>query len=101
MMLPSCRRHGCAGRYLGHGSRDGRSPGDRIDEVDYDWRAYRENVASGQSSAKAVVQAWMNGPEHRRNILSSDISEIGVALPWMIRRCSYWVQKFADPFDRA
>ena len=88
-----------AGRYLGHGSRDGRSPGDRIDEVDYDWRAYRENVASGQSSAKAVVQAWMNSPGHRRNILSSDISEIGIGFAVDDQTgAPYWVQKFADPF---
>ena len=40
------------GRYLGHDSADGRDPGDRIDEVNYDWRTYRENVASGPKTAK-------------------------------------------------
>ena len=87
------------GRYLGHDSADGRDPGDRIDEVNYDWRAYRENVASGQRTAKEVVRAWMKSPGHRRNILSDDISEIGIGFAVDDQSGSaYWVQKFADPF---
>ena len=87
------------GRYLGHDSTDGRDPGDRIDEVNYDWRVYRENVASGQRTAKEVVKAWMKSPGHRKNILSDDISEIGVGFAVDDQSGSaYWVQKFADPF---
>ena len=87
------------GRYLGHDSADGRDPGDRIDEVNYDWRTYRENVASGQKTAKEVVKAWMKSPGHRKNILSDDISEIGVGFAVDDQSGSaYWVQKFADPF---
>jgi len=87
------------GRYLGHDSADGRDPGDRIDEVNYDWRVYRENVASGQRTAKEVVKAWMKSPGHRKNILSDDISEIGIGFAVDDQSGSaYWVQKFADPF---
>ena len=87
------------GRYLGHDSADGRDPGDRIDEVNYDWRTYRENVASGQKTAKEVVKAWMKSPGHRKNILSDDISEIGIGFAVDDQSGSaYWVQKFADPF---
>lgn len=87
------------GRYLGHDSLDGRGPGDRLDDVDYDWRAYRENVASGQSSARAVVKAWMQSPGHRENLLSDDVSEIGIGFAVDDQSgTSYWVQKFADPF---
>ena len=87
------------GRYLGHDSADGRDPGDRIDEVNYDWRTYRENVASGQKTAKEVVKTWMKSPGHRKNILSDDISEIGVGFAVDDQSGSaYWVQKFADPF---
>ena len=86
------------GRYLGHDSADGRDPGDRMDEVDYEWRTYRENVASGQRSAKEVVKSWMNSPGHRKNLLSEDISEIGIGFAVDDRSgSSYWVQKFAAP----
>ena len=87
------------GRYLGHDSADGRDPGDRIEEMNYDWRTYRENVASGQKTAKAVVKAWMKSSGHRKNILSDDISEIGIGFAVDDQSGStYWVQKFADPF---
>ena len=86
------------GRYLGHDSVDGRAPGDRIDEADYLWRAYRENVASGQPTAKQVVKAWMQSPGHRANILSDNVSEIGIGFAIDDQSgSSYWVQKFAAP----
>ena len=86
------------GRYLGHDSVDGRDPGDRIDETDYLWRAYRENVASGQHTAKQVVKAWMQSPGHRANILSDNVSEIGIGFAIDDQGGSpYWVQKFAAP----
>ena len=39
---------------------------------------YGENVAKGYSSAAATVRAWMVSPGHRRNILSSRYTYIGV-----------------------
>ena len=86
------------GRYLGHKSSDGRDFEARIDEAGYDWRSIRENVASGQQSAKAVVQGWMESPGHRANILSDDITEIGVGFAVDDSSgMTYWVQKFGAP----
>ncbi len=86
------------GRYLGHQSSDGRDFQDRIDEAGYDWRSIRENVASGQRSARAVVRSWMNSPGHRKNILSDDISEIGIGFAVDDATGStYWIQKFGAP----
>ena len=85
-------------RYLGHDSVDGRDPGDRIDETGYLWRSYRENVASGQLTAKQVVKAWMQSPGHRDNLLSDNVSEIGIGFSIDDQSGSpYWVQKFAFP----
>jgi len=39
---------------------------------------YGENVAFGQSTPQAVMNAWMTSPGHRRNILNSRYTEIGV-----------------------
>ncbi|GAA4118145.1 hypothetical protein GCM10022215_19390 [Nocardioides fonticola] len=36
-----------------------------------------ENVAYGFSSGQAVVNAWMNSPEHKANILESRFTRIG------------------------
>ena len=86
------------GRYLGHDSADGRDPGDRIDETGYSWRAYRENVATGQPTAKQVVKAWMRSPGHRDNLLSDNVTEIGIGFAIDDESGSpYWVQKFAAP----
>jgi uncharacterized protein YkwD len=37
-----------------------------------------ENIAAGYNSPEAVVDAWMNSPGHRNNILNADNWEIGV-----------------------
>lgn len=39
---------------------------------------YGENVAYGQHTPQAVMQAWMTSSGHRRNILNSRYTEIGV-----------------------
>ena len=86
------------GRYLGHISSDGREMRDRIDATGYKWRSIRENAASGQLSAREVVRGWMKSPGHRANILSDDISEIGVGFAVDDRTgTTYWIQKFANP----
>ena len=86
------------GRYLGHQSSDGRDFQDRIDEAGYEWRSIRENVASGQRTAKAVARSWMNSPGHRANILSDDITNYMVS-PLMMQRSTYWVQKLEHRRD--
>ena len=86
------------GRYLRHESSDGRDLEARIDEAGYDWRSIRENVASGQQSARAVVKGWMKSPGHRANILSDDITEIGIGFSIDNETGrTYWVQKFGAP----
>ena len=54
-----------------------------------------ENIAYGQKSASEVVNAWMNSPDHRANILNSSYSRIGSA-SGNIDGTLYWVQLFAD-----
>lgn len=61
--------------------------------VSYLWAG--ENIASGQKSASEVVNAWMNSPGHRANILNSSYSRIGSASV-NIDGTLYWVQLFAD-----
>ncbi|WP_304454099.1 CAP domain-containing protein [Nocardiopsis sp. YSL2] len=63
--------------YMAHESPEGEGPGDRAARHGYDaWGA--ENVAKGQQNAQQVMDAWMNSPGHRANILNCDLVAIGV-----------------------
>jgi len=52
-----------------------------------------ENIARGQGTAQAVMDAWMNSPGHKANILNCDFKTLGVGVhfgeggPW-------WTQDF-------
>jgi uncharacterized YkwD family protein len=52
-----------------------------------------ENIAEGQDSSQEVVADWMTSPGHKRNILSSYATEMGVG---MVKgdKGTYWVQVF-------
>lgn len=52
-----------------------------------------ENIAYGQSTPEAVVQAWMNSSGHRANILSSSFTTIGVGYT-VVNGTAYWAQFF-------
>lgn len=65
----------------------------------------RENVAAGGIFADpaAVVDAWMNSPGHRANILASDMTAIGVGLH-VAPSTSYryfWTLDFGSKIDTA
>ncbi len=54
-----------------------------------------ENIAMGYKSPEAVVEAWMNSPGHRANIMDSDFVSIGVGCYTYNGRL-YWVQSFSS-----
>ncbi|KQZ19920.1 sigma-70 family RNA polymerase sigma factor [Streptomyces clavifer] len=64
--------------YFSHTSPDGTDPGARITSAGYRWSTYGENIAKGQPTAAAVMEAWMNSPGHKANILNCAFKEIGV-----------------------
>jgi hypothetical protein len=73
------------------------TPSSRLDYVGYtDARTWGENVAVGYTTAAAVVQAWMNSPGHRANILNANFTEIGVGMATASNGQLYWAQSFGD-----
>jgi uncharacterized protein YkwD len=74
-------------KYFAHDSQDGRDVVARLKEVAYipksgDW-VIGENLAWGAGSLatpKALVNAWMNSPPHRENLLSGDFVEVGMGV---------------------
>jgi uncharacterized protein YkwD len=55
------------------------------------YRSAGENIAKGQITPKAVVDAWMNSSGHRANILNASFTEIGVGY---VSSGNYWTQMF-------
>ncbi|WP_436970854.1 CAP domain-containing protein [Micromonospora coxensis] len=80
---------------MSHTGSDGSDAGDRLDRVGYAWRTYGENVAWNQQTPAAVMDAWMNSPGHRANILNCAFTEIGVGVA--SSNGPYWTQVFAAP----
>lgn len=70
---------------------DGRTPHERIQATGYLPRATAENIAQGQPTPERVMQAWMDSPSHRRNVLNRRHEEIGLG-----RSGAFWVVEFGD-----
>ncbi|MDY0404612.1 CAP domain-containing protein [Virgibacillus sp. 179-BFC.A HS] len=54
---------------------------------------YGENIAKGYVSPEDVVQAWMNSPGHRENILNRNYTHIGVGY---VEKGHYWTEEFVQ-----
>jgi hypothetical protein len=69
-----------AKNYWAHVSPTGTQPWFFITESGYSYRYAGENLARDFSDPNSVVQAWMNSPTHRDNLLNSRYQNIGVAV---------------------
>jgi hypothetical protein len=69
-----------AREYFAHEAPTGEDVSDLAKGAGYDYLTIGENLALGDfTSSKHVVQAWMDSPGHKANILSRAYSEIGIA----------------------
>jgi hypothetical protein len=66
--------------YWSHISPSGRSPWSFFQEVGYRYLYAGENLARDFMDSGAVVEAWMNSPTHRENIVNGSYKEIGLAV---------------------
>jgi len=83
--------------YFSHTSLDGRTFSDRMSDAGYSGAyPWGENIAAGQSTAQAVVDAWMSSSGHCANIMKSGYRVIGVGYGFgggsTYRH--YWTQDF-------
>ncbi|ARP72545.1 hypothetical protein LK07_25405 [Streptomyces pluripotens] len=78
--------------FFDHTDPDGATPWDRAAKAGITDLG-GENIARGQATPAAVMEAWMNSPGHRANILNCDFKTLGVGVhfgpggPW-------WTQDF-------
>ncbi len=67
-------------QYFGHVAPDGGSYPDVARTVGYRYKCLSENIASGEfASNQSLIDGWMQSPGHRKNLLSTDVDEIGIA----------------------
>lgn len=78
-------------KYFSHTSPTFGSPFDMMKQFGISYRAAGENIAMGQRTPEEVVNAWMNSEGHRKNILNSSFTHIGVG---HIAEGNYWTQMF-------
>ncbi|MCA9366666.1 hypothetical protein KC887_00170 [Candidatus Kaiserbacteria bacterium] len=64
--------------YFAHYSPDGISPWYWFKQAGYTYAHAGENLAIHFTDSSEVVEAWMNSPTHRENIVNSLYTEIGV-----------------------
>ena len=62
---------------------------ERIKAAGFEGRTMWENIAYNQRSETTVMEAWMNSPWHKANILNPNFTQVGV---WF--SSYYWVQNF-------
>ncbi|MEV0474872.1 CAP domain-containing protein [Streptomyces prunicolor] len=78
--------------FFDHTDPSGATPWDRAEKLGIT-NLGGENIARGQADAAAVMDAWMNSPGHKANILNCDFKTLGVGVhfgtdgPW-------WTQDF-------
>lgn len=80
--------------YFSHTSPTYGSPFDMMKNFGISYRSAGENIAAGQRTAQEVVTAWMNSEGHRKNILSSGFTHIGVGYAQGGSKQHYWTQMF-------
>lgn len=69
-----------ANQYWAHTSPSGRDPWSFISDSGYAYLFAGENLARDFGDSKSVVDAWMNSPSHKENLLNSRYQDVGFAV---------------------
>jgi uncharacterized protein YkwD len=88
-----------SGEYFAHVSPTGKKWSDFIQASGYNYVAGGENLARNYTSSREIVQAWLNSPAHRDNILNPKFKETGIAIRSSIKnqiKNIYIVQTFGS-----
>lgn len=66
--------------YWAHFAPDGTSPWSFFLKFGYKYQYAGENLARDFSDANSAVNAWMNSPSHKENILNAHYTDIGIGV---------------------
>ena len=79
--------------YFSHQSPTYGSPFDMLNSFKISYKSAGENIA-GNSSNTGAVNAWMNSPGHRANILNSSFNYTGIGVVTGSKYGKIYVQMF-------
>ena len=84
--------------YLAHTSPKYGDPFQMMKSYGIKFSSAAENIASGQISAKFVVDQWMKSEGHKKNILNPNFTTIGVGFrtKQLGTSSNYWTQMFTN-----
>lgn len=86
--------------YFAHYAPDGTSPWYWFKLMGYAYSYAGENLAVNFVDSRDVVDAWMNSPKHRENIVNANYTEIGIGIAegmYQGQRAVFVVQFFGRP----
>ncbi|MCU0525382.1 MAG: CAP domain-containing protein [Elainella sp. Prado103] len=89
--------------FFGHKGSNGSQADERILAAGYNYSLIGENIAAGFATPSGAVEAWMNSPGHRQNILHPLLKEIGIGFYFLendtgaVNYRYYWTQNFGTP----
>jgi uncharacterized protein YkwD len=86
--------------YWAHTSPDGKEPWYFINQAGYSYTRAGENLARDFRDTTSVVNAWMDSPGHKANLLNPNYQEIGVSVvsgPFNGYEAVIVVQMFGQP----
>lgn len=86
--------------YWAHVSPDGKEPWFFINSAGYNYTRAGENLARDFRDSISVVNAWMDSPGHRANLLNANYQDIGVSVvsgPFNGYEAVIVVQMFGQP----
>ncbi len=87
--------------YYAHISPDGKSPLYWLNKVGYKYLNAGENLVIDRTTSEEAVDAWMDSPDHRENILRPQFTEIGIGVAegkYDGVRTIFVVQEFGTPY---
>lgn len=68
-------------QYFAHVSPTGDQASDIAQRIGYQYKIIAENLASGRFlTNQKVIDGWMQSPGHRKNLLSTEVKELGAAI---------------------
>lgn len=86
--------------YFAHTTPEGFTPWYWFTQAGYQYQRAGENLAVNFDDSKDVVDAWMNSPTHKANIVKDGYTEIGIGIAkgkYKGKNATFVVQLFATP----
>ncbi|MEI7720250.1 MAG: CAP domain-containing protein [bacterium] len=88
--------------YFAHVSPDGKNPWYWLGQVGYQYQYAGENLAVNFDDSQQLVNAWMDSPTHRANLLGANYTETGVGMAsgvYQGQQVVFVVQFYTSPLD--